>query len=102
MEEKDGEVERLKSLLLQDTPIWIDGLDFFAFNFGDESQKHPMAGSDSKISSKSGSAVIDRKTGEWRFTEPHMPIVNVSHVPQFDHIKVNVAFDEVRKAIEKK
>ncbi len=94
------EVDKLKELLLQATPVWIDGTDFFGFNFGDESQEHSMAGVSSKLTSAKGSAIIDRDTGVWQFTGPHMPLVNVSHVPTYDHAKVNLTFDEVKRAIE--
>ena len=95
------EVENLKTLLLQATPIWIDGIDFLAFNYGDESQPHSMAGYPTGITSASGSAVIDRRTGRWRFVAPHMRLTNVSHVSRFDRARVNLTFDEVRTKIEK-
>src|SRR3989338_7827088 len=95
-----SEIERLKMLLLQSTPVWIEGKDFLAFNYGDESQKHSMAGYNSRITSASGSAVIDRKTGQWRFLEPHIRLTNVSHVSTFDQTRFGLTFDEIRKAIE--
>ncbi len=92
-------VERLKGLLLQATPIWIEGIDFFAFNFGDKAQSHSMAGYPSKITGESGSAVIDRATGHWRFGKPNVPIVNVSHVDTFERARLELTFDQVKKAI---
>ena len=96
----NGEVLRLKGLLLQAKPIWIDGIDFLAFNFGDENQNHSEAGRDSVISSAAGSAVVDRRTGKWRFVEPHMPIRNVSHVPKFARAYVNLTFNDLKREIE--
>lgn len=96
------EFERLKQLLLQATPVWIDGIDFFAFNFGDGSQENSMAGSDSKITSAAGSAIIDRDTKQWRFGEPHMPIVNVSHVLKYDQARAELTFMEVKRLVERK
>jgi len=95
-------VERLKTLLLQDAPIWIEGKDFFAFNYGGKTQGHSMSGVSSKISSGTGSAIIDRTTREWRFGSPHMPIVNVDHVMSFDRTAIDLTFEEVRMAIKGK
>ncbi|MFY9462143.1 MAG: hypothetical protein WAP51_03000 [Candidatus Sungiibacteriota bacterium] len=95
-----SEVQQLKNLLLQPTPIWIDGIDFDAFNFGDKNQDYSEAGRDSVISSASGSAIIDRSTGKWRFVGPHMPIRNVSHVQKFDKAKVSLTFDDVKREVE--
>ena len=95
------EVQRLKGLLLQAKPIWIDGIDFLAFNYGDESEQNPMGRSHSVISSASGSAIIDRRTGNWRFTEPHMPIRELSHfIRGFERAKVDLTFNDVKGEME--
>ena len=97
-----GEVDKLKKLLLQDAPIWIEGINFDAFNYGHESNDYTPAGSDSRVSGETGSAIIDRRTGKWRFTESHIRIPEVSHVPKFERVKVDLTFDEVKKELEKR
>lgn len=96
-------VQELKKLLLQKDPIYITGLDFIAFNFGDESQEHSMAGSSSKITgSPNGSAVIDRVTGKWKFVESGMRITNISHVSKYDKVETKLTFEQIKKLINTK
>ena len=73
------EVDKLKEFLLRNDPIWIEGIDFLALNYGDESHDYTPAGLNSVISGESGSAIINRRTGKWRFTEPYIRIAEASH-----------------------
>ncbi len=100
-QELEEKIEQLKNLLLQSAPIWIDGIDFFAFNYGDDPKFNSMAGRDSVVSSEFGSAIIDRQTGEWEFVGPHLGAVNVSHVPKYDKVKIDLTFEQVRNKIQK-
>src|SRR3989338_6815725 len=96
------EVDKLKEFLLRNDPIWIEGIDFLALNYGDEFHDYTPAGCDSVISGESGSAIINRRTGKRRFTEPYIRIAEASHIPELERIKVNLIFDEVRREIEKR
>ena len=98
--DRTRDFEKLKKLLLQPAPIWINGVDFDAFNFGDETQNYSEAGRDSLVRSGVSSAVICRKTGKWRFGAPGMRFTNVSHVPDYEKAKINLTFVEMREMIE--
>ena len=43
-----------------------------------------------------GSAVVDRKTGQFRFiAQPYLRITNVSHVPKYDKEVINLTFADL-------
>ncbi|MBI2064826.1 MAG: hypothetical protein HYT62_02090 [Candidatus Yanofskybacteria bacterium] len=100
IEEEKNEVRRLVELMTRPEPTIVNGLDFMACNFGDESQDYSEAGRNSIISGQSGSAVYNRETRQWRLAGPYMKIVNASHLPKHETIQMNLKFEELHKTLE--
>ena len=99
-EQEKSNAERLMGLMTQAEPAIVNGSDFMACNFGDESQNYSEAGRDSIISGASGSAIYNRETKKWRLAAPYIRIVNASHLPSHETVSIEFKFEEFRKLIE--